>query len=108
MTTLGIKTTGRGWRTAALAASLLFMHPVLAQDAAVHEAETAAGSMAELIEQGGGLYNTHCGACHQPDGSGVPGLLYPRCMHRGTDLIYGKVEQCGIPIAPVVAQGVGL
>lgn len=30
------------------------------------------------------------------DGNGVPGLLYPRCMHRGTDLIYGKVERDGI------------
>ncbi|NKC01390.1 MAG: Rieske 2Fe-2S domain-containing protein [Pseudomonadales bacterium] len=30
------------------------------------------------------------------DGDGNPGLLYPRCMHRGTDLIYGKVEQTGI------------
>ena len=30
------------------------------------------------------------------DGNGVPGLLYPRCMHRGTDLIYGKVEADGI------------
>ena len=30
------------------------------------------------------------------DGNGTPGLLYPRCMHRGTDLIYGKVEDDGI------------
>ncbi len=30
------------------------------------------------------------------DGTGQVGLLYPRCMHRGTDLIYGKVEQQGI------------
>ncbi len=30
------------------------------------------------------------------DGNGRPGLLYPRCMHRGTDLIYGKVEADGI------------
>ena len=30
------------------------------------------------------------------DGSGRPGLLYPRCMHRGTNLLYGKVEQSGI------------
>ena len=25
------------------------------------------------------------------DGSGTAGLLYPRCMHRGTSLLYGKV-----------------
>ena len=30
------------------------------------------------------------------DGSGRPGLLYPRCMHRGTTLLYGKVEQNGL------------
>ena len=30
------------------------------------------------------------------DGSGRPGLLYPRCMHRGTSLLYGKVEEDGI------------
>ena len=30
------------------------------------------------------------------DGSGRPGLLYPRCMHRGTNLLYGRVEQNGI------------
>ncbi len=30
------------------------------------------------------------------DGSGQPGLLYPRCAHRGTSLLYGKVEENGI------------
>ena len=30
------------------------------------------------------------------DKSGTAGLLYPRCMHRGTSLLYGKVEQRGI------------
>ena len=30
------------------------------------------------------------------DKSGRPGLLYPRCMHRGTSLFYGKVEDEGI------------
>ncbi|HVV95129.1 MAG TPA: aromatic ring-hydroxylating dioxygenase subunit alpha [Hyphomicrobiales bacterium] len=30
------------------------------------------------------------------DGKGRPGLLYPRCMHRGTTLYYGKVEEQGI------------
>ena len=29
-------------------------------------------------------------------GKGQPGLLYPRCAHRGTSLIYGKVEDDGI------------
>ena len=30
------------------------------------------------------------------DGSGRPGLIYPRCMHRGTTLLYGHVEPDGI------------
>jgi nitrite reductase/ring-hydroxylating ferredoxin subunit len=28
--------------------------------------------------------------------AGEAGVLYPRCMHRGTSLLYGKVEQDGI------------
>ncbi len=30
------------------------------------------------------------------DGAGRPGLLYPRCAHRGTTLYYGRVEERGI------------
>jgi phenylpropionate dioxygenase-like ring-hydroxylating dioxygenase large terminal subunit len=30
------------------------------------------------------------------DGNGKPGLLYPRCMHRGTSLFWGHVEPDGI------------
>ena len=30
------------------------------------------------------------------DGTGRPGLLYPRCAHRGTTLYYGKVDEKGI------------
>ncbi len=30
------------------------------------------------------------------DGSGKPGLVHPRCCHRGSSLFYGKVEQDGI------------
>ena len=30
------------------------------------------------------------------DGGGRPGLLYPRCMHRGTSLLWGHVEADGI------------
>ena len=29
-------------------------------------------------------------------GNGIPGLLYPRCMHRGTSLLFGKVEEDGL------------
>ncbi len=30
------------------------------------------------------------------DGGGRCGLVYPRCMHRGTTLLYGKIEERGI------------
>src|SRR5690606_29193268 len=30
------------------------------------------------------------------DRMGRPGLLYPRCMHRGTSLFWGKTEERGI------------
>jgi phenylpropionate dioxygenase-like ring-hydroxylating dioxygenase large terminal subunit len=30
------------------------------------------------------------------DGNGRPGLLHPRCAHRGSNLFYGKVEDNGI------------
>jgi phenylpropionate dioxygenase-like ring-hydroxylating dioxygenase large terminal subunit len=30
------------------------------------------------------------------DKTGRPGLLYPRCMHRGTTLYYGRIEERGI------------
>ena len=30
------------------------------------------------------------------DGGGRPGLVYPRCAHRGTTLYYGRVEERGI------------
>ena len=30
------------------------------------------------------------------DGNGRPGLLHPRCMHRGASLLYGRVESRGI------------
>ncbi len=30
------------------------------------------------------------------DKSGRPGLVHPRCAHRGTSLVYGKVEERGI------------
>ena len=30
------------------------------------------------------------------DRQGLAGLLYPRCMHRGTSLFYGRIEEEGI------------
>ena len=35
-------------------------------------------------------------------GNGVPGLLYPRCAHRGTSLLFGKVED-DVPAVAITA-----
>ena len=77
MTTLGTTKSGPRWHALVLATCFMLPGPLLAQDAAVHKAETASGDVAELIAQGEGLYNTHCGACHQPSGQGLAGAFPP-------------------------------
>jgi len=44
---------------------------------AVHDAETAAGATEALMSQGKSVYETHCGACHQPSGEGLSGAFPP-------------------------------
>jgi nitrite reductase (NO-forming)/hydroxylamine reductase len=46
-------------------------------DTAVHDAETAAGTMTEVMARGEGVYNANCAACHQPTGQGLPGAFPP-------------------------------
>jgi len=46
-------------------------------DAAVHTAETAAGSFEELMAAGKTAYEANCAACHQPNGQGLPGAFPP-------------------------------
>lgn len=65
------------WHALVLAACLVIPVQSLAQDTAVHDAETAAGNMAQLMGEGEGLYNTNCGACHQPSGQGLAGAFPP-------------------------------
>ncbi len=77
MITLGTLKSASRWRTLALAGCLLIPGQLLAQDAAVHAAETATGDMAQLVAQGKGLYHTHCAACHQPTGQGLAGAFPP-------------------------------
>ena len=66
---------------AALAGSLLIVACSQADDqtgtAGVHAAETAAGSLDELMAAGKGIYEANCGACHQPNGKGLPGAFPP-------------------------------
>ncbi|MGI9231996.1 MAG: cytochrome D1 domain-containing protein [Woeseiaceae bacterium] len=77
MITLGTSNSASLWRTLALASCLVIPGQLLAQDAAVHAAETATGDMAQLMGDGQGLYNTHCAACHQPTGQGLAGAFPP-------------------------------
>ena len=62
----------------ALAGSLLIVACSQAAEqtgtADVHAAETAAGSLDELMAAGKGIYEANCGACHQPGGKGLPEL----------------------------------
>ncbi|MDX1480532.1 MAG: cytochrome D1 domain-containing protein [Woeseiaceae bacterium] len=51
--------------------------PQSEDDVAVHQAESATGSMADLRVLGQTVYERNCAACHQPDGSGLPGAFPP-------------------------------
>ncbi len=77
MITLGNFKSASRWRGLALAGCLLIPGQLLAQDAAVHAAETASGDMTQLIGEGKGLYSTNCAACHQPNGQGLAGAFPP-------------------------------
>ena len=46
-------------------------------DTAVHDAETAAGTVEEVVARGQAVYNGNCAACHQPTGQGLPGAFPP-------------------------------
>jgi len=65
--------------TATLVAMLAAHPPVNGQESAtaVHDAETAAGSLEALMSEGEAVYETHCAACHQPNGQGVAGVFPP-------------------------------
>ena len=78
---------------AALAGSMLIVACSQADEqsetAKVHAAETAAGSFDELMAAGKGIYEANCGACHQPNGKGLPGAFPPLA---GSDFLEGKRE----------------
>ena len=75
MITLDTGFLGRGCGALLLAATLVTQG--LAQDTAVHKAETASGGVDALMQQGEALYGVHCGACHQPNGQGLAGAFPP-------------------------------
>ena len=48
-----------------------------AADTAVHQAETAAGAVDEVMARGMAVYASNCQACHQADGQGLAGAFPP-------------------------------
>ena len=69
-------------RTASVLAGLMLFVACSQADeqsgaAKVHAAETAAGSVEQLMAKGKGVYEANCGACHQPNGKGLPGAFPP-------------------------------
>ena len=50
---------------------------VPAADAVVHEAEVAAGELADIRARGEAVYRANCAACHQPEGTGVAEVFPP-------------------------------
>ena len=57
---------------------------------AVHSAETAAGTVEEIMAYGKKVYEGNCAACHQTDGSGLAGAFPPLA---GSDYLQGDREQ---------------
>ncbi len=55
-------------------------------ETAVHDAEVAAASTAELMARGQAVYNANCAACHQPNGTGLKGAFPPLA---GSDYLRG-------------------
>ena len=58
-------------------------------DTAVHDAEVAVASAAELMAKGEAVYNANCAACHQPNGQGLAGAFPPLA---GSDYLQGNRE----------------
>ena len=51
--------------------------PAGVADTAVHEAETAAGTVGDVMARGETVYLANCAACHQPSGQGLAGAFPP-------------------------------
>ena len=60
-----------------------------ADDAAVHKAETASGTVEALMATGKKVYEANCAACHQVTGQGLAGAFPPLA---GSDYLNGPRE----------------
>ena len=59
-------------------------------DTAVHQAETAAGAVGDVMARGQTVYNTNCAACHQVNGTGLAGAFPPLA---GSDFLSGNRDE---------------
>ncbi len=89
------RSSTRGWQffvSCCLLLSVIVAPPAVAQsDTAVHDAETRQGqALAEIMERGKSVYLGNCAACHQPDGSGLPGAFPPLAA---SDYLAGERKQ---------------
>jgi nitrite reductase (NO-forming)/hydroxylamine reductase len=55
--------------------------------AAVHDAEVAAGTVDDVMARGEAVFHANCAACHQADGKGLPGAFPPLA---GSDFLRGN------------------
>jgi nitrite reductase (NO-forming)/hydroxylamine reductase len=70
---------------------------------AVHAAEAASVTLEERVERGRTLYGTHCVACHQAEGQGLPGAFPPLAgsdylEHGGSKAVEAVIEGLSGPI----------
>ena len=61
-----------------------------AADTAVHQAETAAGAVDEVMARGMAVYASNCQACHQADGQGLA-PAFPALA--GSEVTQGPLEE---------------
>ena len=90
-----MNTISKPWRFRSLGAFAFLLaacspadEPVDASTA-VHAAETATAAVDAVMADGKAIYESHCGACHQPDGSGLKGAFPPLAK---SDYLQGKRE----------------
>jgi nitrite reductase (NO-forming)/hydroxylamine reductase len=82
--------------------------PARNADTAVHDAEVAAAASDELLSRGRDVFNAHCAACHQQDGSGLAGAFPP--LAKSDYLLGDRKEVIGAALfglsGPITVNGV--
>lgn len=78
-----------GWATGYLMAAQPEADPTLGDQRIVLQAAPDAAAAASAPVDGAGLYATHCTACHQASGAGLPGVFPPL---GGSEWVLGDEE----------------